>query len=242
MYKRQYDAYGEHWQHADQFEQARSQQGQGSPFGGGGQGASEAYSGNFDEGQFSDFFESMFGSRAGGGRQARFRGQDYHADVQLSLREAATAHPRTFTVNGRNIRITLQPGVYDGQQIKLSGQGGPGVNGGPQGDLYLTLRIDGDPVFRREGDDLYVDADIDLYTALLGGSTTIETLTGRVKAPIQPETQNGTRIRLKGKGFPVYKQEGQFGDLYVTLRVQLPTQLNEKQKELVRQLAGLAKP
>lgn len=242
--RKQYDAYGEHWQHAGQFEQARNRPGsggaaQGNPFEG--SWSSADYSGNFDEGQFSDFFESMFGSRAGGGRQSRFRGQDYHAEVHLSLREAATTHQRTFTVNGKNIRITLHAGVADGQQIKLGGQGGPGTNGGPQGDLYLTLLVDEDPLYRREDDNLYLTAEIDLYTALLGGETTIETLTGKVRVPVKSETQPDTRIRLRGKGFPVYRQEGQFGDLYVTLSVRLPTQLTDEQKDLIRQVAALSK-
>jgi len=123
--------------------------------------------------------------------------------------------------------------------IKLKGYGAPGVNGGPAGDLYITFQIAEHPQFKRMGNDLHTSATIDLYTALLGGETTIDTLTGKVKLKVAPETQPGTKVRLKGKGFPVYKQEGQFGDLYVTYEVKLPTNLTDKQKALFTELSKL---
>ncbi len=233
--RKQYDKYGENWKHAEQYEQA--QQAQGQYQGGGGGTNWQDYSGNFDDGQFSDFFESLFGSRSGGGRPSVFRGQDYHADLNLSLRDAYTTHQHTFMVNGKSVRITINAGVAQGQKIKLKGYGGAGTNGGPAGDLYITFSIADDPVFKREGDNLYMTANLDLYTAVLGGELTIETLDGQVKLKVKPETQNGTRVRLKGKGFPVYKKEGQYGDLYVSFNVKIPTDLTEAQKELFRQLA-----
>jgi len=238
--RKQYDKYGENWKHAEQYEQAQraqSQYQQSSGYGGSGSSNWQDYSGNFDEGQFSDFFESLFGSRSGGGRQSVFKGQDYNAELSLSLREAYTTHQQTFTVNGKHVRITVNAGVAQGQKIKLKGYGGPGTNGGPAGDLYLTFHINEDPVFRREGDNLYLKQDIDLYTAVLGGEVTLETLSGQVKLKVKPGTQNGTTVRLKGKGFPVYKKEGAFGDLYVSFNVKLPTELSDKQKELFEQLA-----
>ena len=96
-----------------------------------------------------------------------------------------------------------------------------------------------DPAFKRLGDDLYVDVDIDLYTALLGGEKLVDTLEGQVKLKVKPETQNGTKVRLKGKGFPVYKKEGQFGDLIVTYSVKLPTNLTEQQKEMFRKIQSM---
>jgi curved DNA-binding protein len=232
--RKKYDAYGENWRHADQYEQARQSQQQ-QPHGGDwGQGG---YTGSFDDGQFSDFFESMFGSRTGGGRQANFRGQDYQAQLPLTLRDAYTTHPHSFTINGKSIRITIHAGVADGQKIKLKGHGAPGVNGGPAGDLYLTFTIAEDPVFKRSGDDLYLQADLDLYTAVLGGDFTIDTLGGKVKLNIKPETQTGTKLRLKGKGFPVYRKDGSFGDLYITFNVKIPTGLTDKQKELFKELS-----
>ena len=192
-------------------------------------------------GGFSDFFEQMFGhrTRGGGGANAGFRGQDFHADLSLSLRDAAQTHKQILTVNGKNVRITIPAGVANGQVIKLKGYGGEGVNGGPAGDLYITFVIGDDPVFKRLGDDLYVDVSIDLYTALLGGEQLVDTLGGQVKLKVKPETQSGTKVRLKGKGFPVYKKEGQFGDLIVTYSVKLPTNLTEQQKEMFRKIQSM---
>lgn len=230
--RKQYDKYGENWKHAEQYEQQAQQQGRGN-----GGSNWQDYTGNFDDGQFSDFFESMFGSRSGGGRQSVFRGQDFNAELTISLQEAYTTHQRTFTVNGKNVRITVQAGVANGQKIKLGGYGGAGVNGGPAGDLYLTFLVADDPVFSRKGDDLYMQAALDLYTAVLGGELMVNTLGGQVKLKIKPETQNGTKVRLKGKGFPVYRKEGAFGDLYVSFTIKIPTHLTDRQKELFRELS-----
>lgn len=240
--RKKYDQYGEHWKQGEAYEQAKQQQGSrggtaGNPF----EGFDFDYSGNYDTGEFSDFFEQMFGSRRGGGRQTKFRGNDYHSVLELTLQQAYTTHQQTFTVNGKNIRITIPAGVEDGQKIKLKGQGGEGINGGPNGDLYITFSIKPDAHFQRKGHDLYAVQDIDLYTALLGGETVIDTFAGKIKVKIKRETQNETKIRLKGKGFPIYKKEGQFGDLYVTLHVKLPTDLSDKEKELFQQLANLKK-
>ena len=238
--RKKYDQYGEHWRHGEQFEEAqRAQRQQGRSRASrstGGQQYDE-YTGSFDDSEFSDFFKSLFGTRAGGGRRTVFKGQDYHAELALSLQEAYHTHQQTFTVNGRNVRITVQAGIADGQTIKLAGWGGPGMNGGPNGDLYIKFNLAPDPVWKRQGDDLYRTVDIDLYTAVLGGDLVVDTLAGPVKMKIKPETQSGTKVRLKGKGFPVYKKDGQFGDLYITLNVKIPTNLTAKQRELFKQLA-----
>lgn len=232
--RKKYDQYGKDWQHADQFEHQRKSRGSTQ------QGGAQDYSG-FGDHDFSSFFESMFGQGDGGGRQrqTKFRGQDYQAQLQLNLEGAMTTHQQVLTVNGKNIRITIPAGVENGQVIKLSGYGAPGVNGGPAGDLYITFNIAPHSVFKRLGNDLYMNATIDLYTALLGGETTIDTLNGKVKLTVAPETQSGTKIRLKGKGFPVYKKDGQHGDLYVTYAVQLPTKLSDKEKALFTELKNL---
>lgn len=234
--RKKYDAYGENWKHADEFEaqkQRYQQQGRGGGFWSSGNGSF-----NGDDGEFSDFFESLFGSRHGSSRRSStgFRGQDFNAELHLSLRAAAETHKQILEVNGKKIRITVPAGIADGQTIKLNGQGGPGMNGGPTGDLYITFIIADDPVYKREGDNLYITVPLDLYTAVLGGEQLVDTLNGKVKLKVKPETQNGTRVRLKGKGFPVYKKEGHFGDLFVTYDVKIPTHLTEKQKELFREL------
>lgn len=248
--RKKYDEYGEHWKHADEFEaqkRARQQAGTGGFSGFGDDGGTYWYSSSDGQGfsgaggeGFSDFFESMFGGRGGRSRgSAGFRGQDFNAELHLSLRDAAVTHKQVLTVNGKNVRITIPAGVADGQVIKLKGYGGEGVNGGPAGDLYITFVIAEDAVFKRLGDDLYVDVPIELYTAVLGGEKVVDTLNGKVKLKVKPETQTGTKVRLKGKGFPVYKKEGQFGDLIVTYNVQIPTRLTEKQKELFREIQSM---
>lgn len=236
--RKKYDKYGENWEHGEAYEQANRQQRSGQhQQSSGGFGGFEGFSGGeYENGDFSDFFSSMFGNRGGGGRAA-FRGQDINAALELSLQQAYKTHQQTFSVNGKNIRITIPAGVANGQTIRIKGQGGKGANGAPDGDLYITFTIPNSSQFKRTGDDLYATADIDLYTAMLGGEYIIETLGGKIKLNVAPETQNGTRIRVKGKGFPVYKKEGQFGDLYVTYNVTLPKNLTEKQKELFAELA-----
>jgi curved DNA-binding protein len=229
--RKKYDQYGKDWQHADQFEQQRQSR-QHSGFPGG-----QSFGG--DEGDFSDFFESLFGG-TGRSRQTKFRGQDYNATLELKLTDILATHQQTLTVNGKNIRITIPAGVENGQVIKLKGYGAPGINGGPAGDLYISFSIAPHPRFRRSGNDLFGSAGIDLYTALLGGELTFETLTGKIKLKVNPETQPGTKIRIKGKGVPVYKKEGQSGDLYITYEVNLPTHLTEEQKKLFAELRKLS--
>ena len=158
----------------------------------------------------------------------------------MNLTDVSKTHQQVLTVNGKNIRITIPAGVEDRQKIKIKGFGAAGINGGPNGDLYLSFRIINNTKFKRDGKDLYTNADIDLYTAVLGGDITVDTFDGKAKLSIKPGTQNGTKIRLKGKGFPVYKKEGEFGDLVITLNVKVPTNLTDKQKELFEQLSKLS--
>jgi len=245
--RKKYDQYGENWKHADQYEQARQQQRQGAGgfggFGGGGfgnfGGGEYTYSGE-EEGGFSDFFESLFGGGRGRRSQAKYRGQDYNAELQLALTDAYKTHQQTLTINGKNVRITIPAGVENGQQIKLKGYGSPGANGGPNGDLFITFIINNNTGFKRERNNLYKEEELDLYTAVLGGEKTIDTLSGKIKLKVNPETQNGTKIRLKGKGFPVYKKEGEYGDLYITWSIKLPTNLSQKQKDLFTELSKLS--
>ncbi len=242
--RKKYDQYGEQygkdWQHGEEFEKARKAQGQ--------RRSSRQYAGGFEGqdfggGDFSDFFESMFGGGgfSGGGRQVKFRGQDFNAELRLQLRDAYTTQKQTLTVNGKNIRITIPAGIENGQTIKIAGHGGPGRNGGPKGDLYITFSIENNTDFKRDGNNLYKNIDLDLYTAILGGELTINTFDGMAKLKVKPETQNGSTVKLKGKGFPVYKKEGKFGDLFITYNVKTPTKLSAQEKELFKQLASLKK-
>lgn len=234
--RKKYDQYGENWKHADEFESQA-----GNPFGQGFEGNRSYRTSSGNGSEFSDFFESMFGSHFGGQRQGYgFRGQDYTAELQLSLGDAYRTHKQILTVNGRKLRITVPAGIADGQTIKLKGQGGEGMNGGPSGDLYITFSVEDDNRFRREGNDLYMTVPLDLYTAILGGEQVIDTMSGKVKLKVPAGTQNNAKVRLKGKGFPVYKEEGSFGDLIVTYQIEVPTHLSEKQKELFRQIQSLS--
>jgi curved DNA-binding protein len=150
-----------------------------------------------------------------------------------------TSHKQIVTVNGKNIRITIPAGIENGQTLKLKGYGGLGVDGGPKGDLFVTFSIENKTEFKRDKADLYTNKEIDLYTAILGGEIMVETMNGKVKLNVKPETQNGARIKLKGKGFPIYKKDGQFGDLYITYSINLPKNLSKKQKDLFEELSKL---
>lgn len=226
--RKKYDEYGENWKQAEQFEQARQQQGSGYTY---------QDFGGFGSSGYSDFFETLFGNAGRkSGRKSAFKGQDYHGEVHLTFRQAAQTYQQTIEVDDKKLRITVPAGIANEQQIKLKGQGAPGVNGAPSGDLYLTFIIQPDPVFKRNGDDLYTDVNLDLYTAVLGGELLINTLDSQVKMKVNPGTQPDSKARLKGKGFPVYKKDGQFGDLIVTYRVQIPVDLTEKQKQLFKEI------
>jgi curved DNA-binding protein len=221
--RKKYDKYGKDWQHSEAFDQQARQRQQ----------YSQQFGGNDSDGGFSDFFSSMFGGGGGGRRSTgKQKGQDLNANFQLNLSDTFKTHQQTITVNGKNIRITIPAGIEDGQVIKLKGYGQASPNGGVAGDLYLTFKLNNDTFFKRVGNDLQITQEIDLYTAVLGGEITLNTLHGKVKLKVKPETQNNTKIRLKGKGFPVYKQEDVFGDLFVTYLIKLPTNLSEKEIEL----------
>jgi curved DNA-binding protein len=233
--RKKYDQYGKDWQHADQFEQAKQQRQQHSQSDGG-----YNFSGDFNDSDFSDFFSSMFGQQTGGrSRQTKFRGNDYNAELHLHLKDAFTTHKQTITVDEKNIRITIPAGVENEQKIKLAGYGSAGINGGPNGDLYITFMIREDSRYHRKGNDIYINEELDLYTAILGGEKIVETLHGAIKITVKPETQNESRIRLKGKGFPIYKKDGEFGDLYIKWNIKLPTNLSQEQKELFEKLSKL---
>lgn len=230
--RKKYDKYGEYWQHADEYEKAKQQEQYTQQRGA---------SGQYTEEDFSDFFENMFGgnSSKSQARYVKFRGQDIKAELQLHLKEVYTTHKRTLTVNNKNIRVTIPAGIENAQVIKIKGYGGKGINGGPNGDLYIQFSIVNNTPFKRDGDHLYTSVDLDLYKAILGAEIMVDTFNGKVKLTVKPETKNGTKVKLKGKGFPKYKKEGQFGDLYITYHLKTPTNLSKKEKELFTELSKL---
>ena len=249
--RKKYDEYGEHWAHAEeyeaqrkQYEQQYGQQGTYGDFSGGGFGGFDF--GGFGDftrsegntGEFSDFFEQLFG----GARRRKAqpsRGQDFEAELHLTLRDAAKTHKQILSIGNQSIRVTIPAGVSDGQRLKLRGHGGEAPQGGTRGDLYITFRIETDPIFARQGDNLHTCLNIPLTTAILGGETTVPTLTGEVRMRVNAGTQPGSKMRLKGKGMPRYKKEGEQGDLIVTLNIQIPTTLTEEQRTLCIKLQQL---
>lgn len=199
----------------------------------------EAFGGS----SFSDFFESIFGgsnSFQSRSRKAR-KGGDYKAETDISLEEAYHGSTRRMDVNGKVLQIPIKPGAKDGQLLRLREKGGPGVNGGPNGDIYVTLHIPPHPHYKRKGDDLYCDAPVELYTALLGGKQLIRTLKGNIRIDIPKETENGKVFRLKGMGMPVFGKTGEYGDLYAKVKVLLPKNLTPKEIELLKELESLHK-
>lgn len=234
--RKKYDQYGEHWEHAEQYEAAQRQQQQA----GGSYQYHQGAEGFDDYEAFSDFFGSMFG-KEGRTKTKGFKGQDVSATLRLQLTDILTTQKQVLEVNGKKIRITIPAGVANGQTIKITGHGGKGYNNGPNGDLYITFDIVNNTAFEVKGNDLYTTVSISLYDALLGGEVIIETLTGKVKVPVAPETENNKKIKLRSKGLPVYKKEGEHGDLYVTYSVMLPKNLSDKEKELLEQLRSIRK-
>ena len=229
--RKRYDEYGENWKYAEELEKQKKRQTKEQS------GTREGtfwYSDDNTSG-FSDFFEELFGNRYRNYNRA-MRGKDYESELHLTLRQAAEEQKQILNLNGKNIRITIPAGVADGQVIKLRGYGEPGKGDAPDGDLYITFRIKEDPTFKRIGNDLYTTTTIDLYTAVLGGEIILDTLNGKVKVKIKAGTQNNSKIRLKEKGFPIYKQSGKYGDLILCIQISIPTLLTERQKELFKQI------
>jgi curved DNA-binding protein len=254
--RKKYDTLGADWKRYEQagagaggggFDWGKYSQGQGG-------GGYQQYQGDFSDifgdggGGFSDFFQNIFGggfggrSRAAGGgsrQQYSFKGRDLEAEMEISFDEAFHGGSRIINVNNQQLRIKIKPGMADGQVIRLAGKGSPGANGGQPGDLFITIRVQSHPAFIRKGDDLYKDEHVSLYTAMLGGSVQFQTPAGEIKMKIPPETQNGTVLRVKGKGFPKYGQTEAYGDLYIKVLVDLPKSLSAQEKELFAKLASL---
>jgi curved DNA-binding protein len=237
--RKKYDELGENWR---QYEHAGT--GHGGRAGGNGRTGGYTYEGDFGDmfGQgsgtsgFSDFFEQFFAGRGGrpsGG--ADFKGQDYESEMEITLEEAYHGGNRLIQLENEQLRITTKPGAYEDQLLRIKDKGGRGSKD-RHGDLYVRVRVQPHPQFARKGDDLYTTNNIDVYTAVLGGSTIVNTLNGQLKVKIPSGTQSGKVIRIKGKGMPVYGKSNMFGDLYVELHVHLPEVLTDKQRQLFEQL------
>lgn len=228
--RKKYDELGANWK---QYENAGF---------GGGQG--------FNASGFSDFFDMFFGGAQGGagfdirdfmggmggGRRSTrpAKGSDLNATISLTLLEAYQGSQRMLDLNGNTIKISIKPGVRDGQVLRIKGKGSPGRNGGDNGDLMIKAVIMNDPAYQRDGDDLIKNVNIDVYTAILGGKITVSTLKGDVNVPIKPQTQNNSTLRLKGLGMPHYGKEGA-GSLLLKVQILLPEHFSQKELELIKE-------
>ena len=246
--RKKYDAYGENWKHADEFEAQKQRYQQQSRSGGGGFGGmgggywssaeGGGFSGNFNgnEGEFSDFFESMFGHRGGRGQgSAGFRGQDFNAELHLSLRDAAQTHKQILTVNGKQVRITIPAGVAEGMQLSMNGKGNAARHGGINGDLLILIEEEPHPELIRDENDLLYNLLLSVPQAALGATVEVPTIDGKAKLKIEPGTQPGKVLRLRNKGLPSINSYGT-GDLLVNVSVYIPETLSSTEKETLNGL------
>jgi curved DNA-binding protein len=252
-----YNALGENWRHMGDFDPAGGPRG-GGPTGGAGYpgGEGQGYDYHFEGAGFSDFFENMFGGNArrqggfdsfGGGRgSVAMPGQDISADIMVTLHEAVHGSERTLTMQmpgvpgetpqSRKIRFKIPSGVTEGQRIRLAGYGGPGHNGGRDGDLFLEVRLERHPDFRVQGHDLYYDLLLAPWEAVLGAVVPVRSLYGDVQLKVPPGTTIGTQLRVRGKGLPTGEGEAK-GDLYALVQVVTPESIPEDEQKLWRELA-----
>jgi curved DNA-binding protein len=233
--RKQYDELGENWQ---QNQQAQSQQR--NPNQQSRQGNQGFGGGNQDD--FSDFFEQFFAQQRGGNQQqnqAR-KGGDYETEMEISLEEAFAGTSRIIQLENEKLRVTTKPGAYTDQQLRIKNKGAKGNTDNNRGDLFVRIRVANNSKFIRKGDDLYLNANINLFDAILGNDVIIESLSGKLKIKIEAGTQNGKTIRLKGRGMPVYEKTGAFGDFYILIQIQIPEKLSDKQKSLFEELKAIS--
>ncbi|RPI02775.1 MAG: J domain-containing protein [Ignavibacteriae bacterium] len=246
--RKKYDQFGADWK---QYEESGSRPG-GFDWGkySGGRGnqahtmSQEEFSAMFGGEGEGDIFETIFG-RQGGSRSGRrnrpSKGEDYEAELLLTLEEAYDGAERLLKVRTQTIKVLLKPGIADGQVLRVAGKGGRGSSGGPFGDIFITVKVAPHAEFQRKGNDLYCERPVDLYTAILGGKAKVQTLKNTVNVDIAKETPNGKILRLLGLGMPVYGTKNEFGNLYVTVSVQLPEHLTGQEIDLFRKLTSLRK-
>lgn len=250
--RKKYDQFGENWQ---QYQQSgNTQDFDWSQYMNRGKGQRQySYEGDFGDsfggGGFSDFFENLFGGgnfgSAGAGKSRRgakrasMRGEDFNAEMSITLEDAYSGAEKIFDLNGQSIKLKIKPGIANGQILKLSGKGAAGFNGGNAGDLLLKINILNDPLYERKGNDLYSSLNVKLYTAVLGGKALLKTFKGNININIPKESQNGKVLRLSGLGMPVYGRSNEFGDMYVKLLIEIPTNLTAKETHLFKELSDL---
>jgi molecular chaperone DnaJ len=263
--RKKYDKYGDKWEYADQIEDMQRQQSAGDVFRRSQRGSAGP---GFDaDTDFGDIFGSIFHQRPRR-QSAKRKGEDIDYAVEVSLEEAGQGTARTLqmqvpetctvcggtgqvagatchvcqglgsTIELKRIEVKIPAGVQAGSRVRIAGKGQPGINGGPNGDLYLLISVRGHDRFERKGDDLYEEVPIELTQAVLGSEIEVPTLTGRVMLNVPAETQNGRTFRLAGLGIPHLNGNGK-GDLYAKVRVVLPSKLGKRERELFEELRTL---
>lgn len=200
---------------------------------------------------FSSFFETIFGGgdpfagqqsqarqyQSRTGRTIRQKGRDTKAEVDVDLKDVLTGVEKQFRINGERVKLKIPAGIEDGKRLKLKGKGQLSQTGGSKGDLYLKVNVIEPEGFERKGNDIYQKVPLNLYTAILGGELTAQTLNGKIKLNVPPETQNGRIFRLQGRGLPQFKKNGKRGDYFLKTEIEIPENLTSKEKELFKKLA-----
>jgi len=182
---------------------------------------------------FSEFFRDIFGGTGGGAQRARTRTPGNEQAVTISLKEAYEGATRQMESQQRKFQVRIPPGVRTGSRVRVAGAGSEG------GDLYLLIEVAEDERFERRGNDLYTNAEVSVFTALLGGEAEVQTMTGRVKLSVPAGTQPEQVFRIAGRGMPHLKNPNTKGDLYARLKVQIPRYLSARQRELLEEAARI---
>ncbi len=228
--RKRYDAMGDNWKYYDQA------QASGGAYGNGGAGFRPEDFAQGGNGDFSDFFSDFF-SGLGGRTRAR-KGGDVRASFAITLEEAFQGVTKTININDQAVNLKLKPGIADGQTLRLKGRGNPGINGGPAGDLLLTINVAPDARFERRGDDLYIEQPVDALLAIVGGKTTVETLHKRLNLTIPAGSDSGKILRLKGLGMPRYDKPEAWGDAYVRLQLHSPKHLTAEELAQIQSIVN----
>ena len=264
--RRKYDQFGDQWQYADQFAQARQQQ---APFGDFGKGGYTEF--NFGGDNLGSLFDDLLtGFRTGtSSRRVRSQqGQDIEHPIEVTLEEAYQGASRVISLQAeeacsgcggsgsiqnmpcsacrgsgkvsrlKRLEVKIPPGVKDGSRIRVASKGAPGYGGGKSGDLYLVVSVKPHQILERRGDDLHVEVAVPLTVAVLGGEVKVPTLKGKLELKVPPETQNGRTFRLARQGMP-HLDNSSYGDLLAQVKVVLPSKLSPQEKELFEQLRKL---
>jgi len=212
----------------------------------GGQGNGYYQGSNINMGDLEDIIGSIFGGgyRSSGGAQSNpfsqqarpQRGQNIEQNITITLDEAYHGTSRLLNKDGRQLRVNIPAGADNGTKVRLSGEGHQGM-GGQSGDLFLIVEVDErSSSFTREGDDLYIDFEVDAFTAMLGGTATVPTMDSSVQLKVPAGTQSGRKFRLGGKGMPIMRKKGKHGDLYARAMITVPEKLTDEQRKQLEQL------